>query len=80
MRSISMVEKLEVDYKGSLFQNAVCLVDVDNDGLDEFCIGFTNGELHVYKGIAVFLFYFTLFFDLVYDKFTIVLTQRRQKL
>lgn len=50
MRSIALVEKLVLDYKGTIFQNALCLVDVDNDGFNELCVGFTNGELHVYKG------------------------------
>lgn len=50
MRSISLVQKLEVDYKGSIFKNAVCLVDIDGDGCNEFCIGFTNGDLQAYKG------------------------------
>eukprot|EP00111_Clytia_hemisphaerica_P006848 TCONS_00019798-protein len=51
MRSISLVNKLEVDYKGSLFKSAICLVDIDEDGLNELCVGFTNGELHAYKGL-----------------------------
>ena len=53
MRSISLVNKLEVDYKGSLFKSAICLVDIDEDGLNELCVGFTNGELHAYKGISI---------------------------
>jgi len=55
MRSISLVQKLEVDYKGSIFKNAICLADIDDDGFDELCVGFTNGELHAYKGIVLLI-------------------------
>ena len=51
MRSISLVRKVEFDFKGTVFQNAVALVDVDNDGHNELCVCNTNGDLHVYKGI-----------------------------
>ena len=51
MRSISLVQKLEVDYKGSVFKNAICLADIDDDGSNELCVGFTNGDLHAYKGL-----------------------------
>ena len=50
MRSISLVEKVELDYKGSVYQNAVCFTDVDNDGLNELCVCNTSGDLFVYKG------------------------------
>ncbi|XP_065652250.1 KICSTOR complex protein ITFG2 isoform X2 [Hydra vulgaris] len=51
MRSISLVQKVEIDFKGTVFQNAVALVDVDNDGHNELCVSNTNGDLHIYKGI-----------------------------
>lgn len=50
MRSISLVQKVEFDTKGTVFQNAVCLVDVDNDGHNELCVAYTNGDLFVFKG------------------------------
>ena len=50
MRSISLVQKIEYDYKGSVFQNAACLLDIDNDGHNELCVCNINGDLHVYKG------------------------------
>ena len=56
MRSISLVQKLEVDYKGSVFKNAICLADIDDDGSNELCVGFTNGDLHAYKGLSYCLF------------------------
>lgn len=50
MRSVSLVEKLEFDFKGSLFKNAICLVDIDGDGGNELCVCNTNGDLAVFKG------------------------------
>ena len=50
MRSISLVQKREFEFKGTVFQNAVTLVDLDNDGHNEFCVCNTNGDLQVFKG------------------------------
>ena len=33
MRSVVFVERLELDFEGNLFANAVMLGDVDNDGV-----------------------------------------------
>ena len=49
MRSISLYEKIELEYKGTVFQSALCLLDIDNDGQNELCICNTNGELHIFK-------------------------------
>jgi len=51
MRSISLVEKIELDYKGSVFQNGMCLLDIDNDEHNEICVCNTDGDLYVFKGI-----------------------------
>ena len=52
MRSISLFEKIELEYKGTVFQAAICLFDIDNDKFNELCICNTNGDLHIFKGIA----------------------------
>ena len=50
MRAVSFVDKLEFDFVGNFNKNAICLGDVDNDGLSELCIGSITGELGVFKG------------------------------
>ncbi|KAM4819854.1 KICSTOR complex protein ITFG2 isoform 2-T2 [Thomomys bottae] len=49
MRSVSYVQRVALEFSGSLFPHAVCLGDVDNDGLNELAVGDTNGKLSVYK-------------------------------
>ncbi|XP_069849045.1 KICSTOR complex protein ITFG2-like isoform X1 [Dipodomys merriami] len=49
MRSVSYVQRVALEFSGSLFPHAVCLGDVDNDGLNELVVGDTNGKLSVYK-------------------------------
>lgn len=51
MRSISLYEKIELEFKGTVFQSAICLLDIDNDNHNELCICNTTGDLHVFKGI-----------------------------
>ncbi|NXY46275.1 ITFG2 protein, partial [Ceuthmochares aereus] len=49
MRSVSYVQRVALDFGGSLFPHAVCLGDADNDALNELVVGDTNGKLYVYK-------------------------------
>ncbi|KAM6987057.1 LOW QUALITY PROTEIN: KICSTOR complex protein ITFG2 [Aplochiton taeniatus] len=49
MRSLSYVQRVSLDFTGSLFPHAICLGDADNDTLNELVVGDTSGKLHVYK-------------------------------
>ncbi|XP_043943554.1 KICSTOR complex protein ITFG2 [Protopterus annectens] len=49
MRSLSYVQRVELDFSGSVFPHAVCLGDADNDTLNELVVGDTSGKLYVYK-------------------------------
>ncbi|XP_006002857.1 KICSTOR complex protein ITFG2 [Latimeria chalumnae] len=49
MRSLSYVQRVGLEFSGSLFPRAVCLGDADNDSLNELVVGDTNGKLYVYK-------------------------------
>ncbi|KAM5252348.1 KICSTOR complex protein ITFG2 isoform 5-T5 [Hipposideros larvatus] len=49
MRSVSYVQRVALEFSGSLFPHAVCLGDVDNDTLNELVVGDTSGKLLVYK-------------------------------
>ena len=49
MRAVSFVDRLELDYSGSVFKNAITLGDVDNDGMHEVG-GNQNGDVLIFKG------------------------------
>ncbi|XP_034641283.1 KICSTOR complex protein ITFG2 isoform X5 [Trachemys scripta elegans] len=49
MRSVSYVQRVALEFSGSLFPHAICLGDADNDTLNELVVGDTNGKLCVYK-------------------------------
>ncbi|XP_032205016.1 KICSTOR complex protein ITFG2 isoform X2 [Mustela erminea] len=49
MRSVSYVQRVALEFSGSLFPHAICLGDVDNDTLNELVVGDTSGKLFVYK-------------------------------
>lgn len=49
MRSLSFVQRVCLDFSGSLFPHAICLGDADNDALNELVVGDTSGKLYVYK-------------------------------
>ncbi|XP_074125386.1 KICSTOR complex protein ITFG2 isoform X1 [Sminthopsis crassicaudata] len=49
MRSVSYVQRVTLEFGGSLFPHAICLGDVDNDALNELVVGDTGGKLSVYK-------------------------------
>ncbi|KAG7456029.1 hypothetical protein MATL_G00247360 [Megalops atlanticus] len=49
MRSLSFVQRVSLDFSGTLFPHAICLGDADNDSLNELVVGDTSGKLYVYK-------------------------------
>ncbi|KAM9771604.1 KICSTOR complex protein ITFG2 [Syngnathus typhle] len=49
MRSLNYVQRVSLDFSGTLFPHAICLGDADNDTLNELVVGDTSGKLHVYK-------------------------------
>uniref|UniRef100_A0A674MML5 Integrin alpha FG-GAP repeat containing 2 n=1 Tax=Takifugu rubripes TaxID=31033 RepID=A0A674MML5_TAKRU len=49
MRSLNYVQRLSLDFTGTLFPHAICLGDADNDSLNELVVGDTSGKLLVYK-------------------------------
>ncbi|TRZ00026.1 hypothetical protein DNTS_016480, partial [Danionella cerebrum] len=49
MRSVSYVQRVSLDFSGTLFPHAICLGDADNDSLNELVVGDTNGKLYIYK-------------------------------
>lgn len=50
MRSLSLVECIEVKFTGKILKEGVCLGDCDNDGLNELVVGNTEGDLFIYRG------------------------------
>ena len=50
MRGVSFVDRLEFDFIGSIFKNAMALGDVDNDGMHELVVANQNGDLSIFKG------------------------------
>ena len=50
MRSVSFVERLELEFTGNLLQNSLVLGDADNDGFNELLMGTASGELYIFKG------------------------------
>uniref|UniRef100_A0A3Q1B0F1 Integrin alpha FG-GAP repeat containing 2 n=1 Tax=Amphiprion ocellaris TaxID=80972 RepID=A0A3Q1B0F1_AMPOC len=49
MRSLNYVQRISLDFTGTLFPHAICLADADNDSLNELVVGDTSGKLLVYK-------------------------------
>lgn len=49
MRSLNYVQRVSLDFTGTLFPHAICLGDADNDSLNELVVGDTSGKLLVYK-------------------------------
>ena len=45
MRTLSLVDCVELKFSGSVLKNSVCFGDCDNDGFSEFIIGSSDGEL-----------------------------------
>ncbi|XP_022109298.1 KICSTOR complex protein ITFG2-like isoform X2 [Acanthaster planci] len=50
MRSVVFVERLEFEFSGNVFPNAVVLGDVDNDNENELVVGNVEGDLIIFKG------------------------------
>ena len=52
IRSISLVDRLELEIQGCVFQNAIAFGDVDSDGKNELVVGLSNGwgHLAIFKG------------------------------
>lgn len=49
-RTVSFVERIEVDFCGNLFNEAIFVGDVDNDKAYELVVGNVEGDLAVFKG------------------------------
>ncbi len=49
MRSVSFEKCFEFSFEGNLFENALVVGDVDNDGNNELIIGNTCGKLFIFK-------------------------------
>ncbi|RXN17762.1 integrin-alpha FG-GAP repeat-containing 2 [Labeo rohita] len=49
MRSVSYVQRVSLDFTGTIFPHAICLGDADNDSLNELVVGDTSGKLYIYK-------------------------------
>ncbi|CAN9508474.1 unnamed protein product [Ophioblennius macclurei] len=49
MRSVNFVQRVSLDFTGTLFPHAICLGDADNDSLNELVVGDTSGKLLIYK-------------------------------
>ncbi|CAL8323002.1 unnamed protein product [Lota lota] len=49
MRSLNYVQRVSLDFTGTLFPHAICLGDADNDTLNELVVGDTSGKLLIYK-------------------------------
>lgn len=49
MHTLSLVDCVVVKFSGSVLKSAICFGDVDNDGLNEFVIGSSSGDLSIYR-------------------------------
>lgn len=49
MRSVSFDKFFELSFDGNIYQNAIVLGDVDNDGHNELVIGNLAGTLFIFK-------------------------------
>lgn len=49
-RTISFVERVEVEYSGNIFNQAILLGDLDNDKANELAVGNIDGTLFIFKG------------------------------
>ena len=50
MRGVSFFEKVEFDFPGSVYKNALVFGDVDNDNYQELIVANECGDLHIFKG------------------------------
>eukprot|EP00794_Sanderia_malayensis_P012074 gene12074-13318_t len=49
-RSVSLVDRLELEFQGTIYKNAIAFGDVDGDGGNELLICNTAGQLYIFKG------------------------------
>lgn len=49
MRSVSLVDKVEFDFQGTIYRNALAFGDVDGDGWNELAVCNTSGHLLFFK-------------------------------
>ena len=49
MKTLSLVECVELKFSGNILKNAICLGDCDNDGFSELILGSSNGDLAIYR-------------------------------
>lgn len=50
MRAVSFFERVEFDFPGSVYKNALVFGDVDNDNHQELIVANECGDLHIFKG------------------------------
>lgn len=50
-RSAPFVDRLSIPYSGNVTNNAICLGDCDNDGCFELCVGNSQGDLSIFRGL-----------------------------
>lgn len=50
MKTLSLVDCLELKFNGVIMKEALALGDVDNDGINELVVGNSGGEMFVFKG------------------------------
>lgn len=50
MRVVSLTNHLQLEFEGNVMKSALCLGDIDNDGLNELVAGNDKGELAIFKG------------------------------
>lgn len=49
-RTVSFVERVEVEFSGNVFSQAIVLGDLDNDKGNELAVGNVDGSLAIFKG------------------------------
>ncbi|BFZ15765.1 hypothetical protein BsWGS_18804 [Bradybaena similaris] len=52
MRTVSFVERVEVEFHGNVISQAMVLADVDNDMANELVVGNIDGHVAVFKGTS----------------------------
>ena len=50
-RSAPFVDRLSIPYSGNITNNAICLGDCNNDGCYELCVGNSQGDLSIFRGL-----------------------------
>ena len=50
VRSVSLVDKLEFDFQGTIYRHAIAFGDVDGDDENELAVCNTSGHLFLFKG------------------------------